>query len=1539
MRTRVSDRKKIIFSFLAILISALGLFYVKPNLFGSAAFYLGTDRSFGSGENAYVNLEGNGTVNYEFRVYKIADPQAFLTKKVKERLVQENNDGAFGNPVALFTRTVDKFRNDFRKVARKEFNSKTRSELKKTLGIDYEKPNEEKTLAIPAILKDQELVATFSVPTVTSFWAYRRIPVPIRDNGVYLVEGVSGSQLAYTILIKSGLNFLVKQSDAETFVYVGRKDSGEPVSDVDLTLFNLENGQAFQTGKTSSDGTYFYKGRSPVKGLVLAHKNGEYSVSDPEFYSSSFYGEGGPRAYMYTDRPVYRPGDTVYFKGIVRNFSQDDYRTISGAGVVAVASEQGETSIPSIPINISGDNGTFSGEFVVPESESTTLGNYSLILNFRDKTFQTEFAVEAYKKPTFLVSVSVPKSNYLQKEEVNALVKARYYYGQPVAGQGVAYRVFRRPKFDYSPVGTINFDASSDYLEQSGQNDKQELVLDGKGKLDSKGQYSISFKPDKSDADSVYTIIASVQSEDMTLDGSASFSVNRSAFFVRISKDNSVYEPGKEAKLTVSLIAYDKTLSEVERQKMVGNRNVDLILYNRDIQFVREANRSKISSLSVMTSASGVGTASFTIPKRGQFVLVAETKDPSGNLTKSETFFWASSVSDSIEIPFKDITLKPGKDIYSVGDTAEILVLSPVSNGHMILTLEGNRIFKKEVVKMKGNALKYAVPITAEMSPNFTLSAVQFSGNDVYKSQVRVVAPPEQKFLKVALESGRKVYRPGDKAEIKLKTTGLGGGGVSAEVSLAIVDEAIYQIKEEKTPNIGTFFYHPRRNNVQTTLASAYKFFGYSENKRLKLALGKKGDSVYSAMKNEDQARDRFKDTSYWNAKVKTGPDGTATVSFNLPDNLTSWRVTAIAITPDTKVGKGQTSFVTKKDLMILGGIPRFIIKGETQKVSATISNQSPSKLPIKVTVKAEGAKIIGNSETTINLEPGQNQSLHFDVQTVVDPKVKSAKISILAAGAGYQDLLKSEIPLKTWGLPKTISDSLGMEEGEHSGVLSLEAPKELGDPRLEVRLSPASLPALRQSLDYLADYPYGCVEQTMSRFYPLLSAQKAGFINERLRKELPKMIDVGLKRVAELQRTDGGFGWFEGGVESDVLMSAYVYRGLAVSQKNGAKVSAPVLNRARAYLYDVLGKGDLSPNVKAYIIFSLSEGGNVEDSIVDGLVKSSAKLNQYGQALLSLTLANKGKKAEASTWFKKGIETSGFGKKPFFKLTSYGKNPRWEEDRIETISALLSAGVRLGEDKVVLSNLASSLLSNRIELAWNNSRDTSAAVLALSEFLSSIRESETPANVEIVLNGTSLKTVILPPKSEQGELYKIPIPSELIRSGPNKVEVLKKDGPVLYATASLYYTDRSKKIQAYSNGIKVKRTYYKLKVDSNDITPVESKTFQPGDLVMVEVSVQKEGDVDSYYQIEDSLLPGFSFLQKDAEYYAGDLKMEYLSRQVYDDKAVFFVGGPTKEFKVRYFIRAEVGGKYKVIPARASLMYYSEVTGASSDDEINVGQ
>ncbi|AOP32627.1 alpha-2-macroglobulin [Leptospira tipperaryensis] len=1520
------------------IVLVLGIAYRFP-ISGSPNFYLGTDRSFGPGEKPYINLEGNGRADYEFRIYKIADPQAFLSKKVKERLIQENNEGAFGNPIALFSRTMDKFERNFRSVARKEFNSSTRSALKDTLGVNYEAPSKEKTLAVSSILPEHELVSTFFVPSVASSWAYRRIPVPVQENGVYLVEGVSGSNIAYTVLVRSGLNFLVKQASSETFVYVARKDTGEPVGDADLNLFSLETGSIFHSSKTASDGTFLYKGNTPVKTLILAKKGGEYAVSDPEFYSSSFYGEGGARAYIYTERPVYRPGDTVYFKGVVRNFNRDDYRIASGAATVSIHSEDGESPLPVIPVSISGDQGTFSGEFQIPNEESIKLGNFTLVLNFQDKTFQTEFSVEAYVKPTFLVTVNVPKSNFLQKEEVNATVKARYYYGQPLSGKEVQFRVFRKPKFDYSPVGKMNFDASADYLEQAGQSDKQELVHSGTGSLDKKGIYSIKFKPNKVEGDSIYTVIASVQSEDLTLDGATSFSVNRSAFFLKMEKDQSVYEPGKESKLTVKLVPYDKTLSEEARKKEIQGRKVELVLYNREIQHSSEGGRSKISKTSATTNASGSADVSFQIPKRGQYIVTAETEDGDGNETKSETFFWASSVSDSIDIPFKDINLKPSKDLYSVGENAEILVLSPISNGHVVLTVEGNRIFKSQVVKMNGNALKYSVKISPEMSPNFTLSAVQFSGSDVYKSQVRIVAPPEEKFIKVDLVSVSKVYRPGDKAEIKLKTTGLGGKAVPAEISVAVVDEAIYQIKEEKIPNIGTFFYHPRRNNVQTTLASSYKFFGYSEEKRLKLALGKKGESGYSAIKNEEQNRDRFKDTSFWNAKVKTSSDGTAVVSFVLPDNLTSWRVTAIAITADTKVGRGQTNFVTKKDLMILGGLPRYILKGESQKVSATISNQTNRKLPVNVTLKMEGLKAIGPETVNINLEPGQNQSVQFTVQAAQDPKIKLAKLNILASGGGVSDSIRSEIPLKVWGSPRVSSDSLGLNRGTGSGILKLNVTKELADPHLEIRLSPATLPALKQSLEYLADYPYGCVEQTMSRFYPLLSAQKAGFINSRIQKELPKMIDVGLKRVQALQRSDGGFGWFEGNSESDILMSAYVLKALAISQKNGAKVTSNTIYRARNFLYSSLERGDVSDNVKSHILNALSESGSLENSLVESLYKSESKLNFYAKALLGLTLFNQGKKTEASRLFKKAMEESGFGKTPFLKLASYGKNPNWEEDKIEGLSSLLSLGIRLNENEGVLENLASTILTNRNGYAWNNSRDTSLAVLSLSEYLTVLRETDSSAEIEIKLNGTTLKSATVSPKSEDGELFKIVVANDLIHSGENRVEVIKKDGPVFYATASLFYKDRSKKISSYSNGIQVQRKYFKVKPgsDGSGIDVSESKAFSTGDIVLVELNVSKEGNPDSYFMIEDVLLPGFSFLQRDAEYLSGDRKVEYDSRQIFDDRAVFFTGGPNKDFTVRYFLRAEVGGKYKAIPARAYLMYYPEVTGASSDDEIKV--
>ncbi|HEY1406743.1 MAG TPA: MG2 domain-containing protein, partial [Spirochaetota bacterium] len=984
---------------------------------GSPAFYLGTDRSFGSEERPYVNLEGPGNQEYSFRIYRVSNPDDFFVKSVKGRLVKQGGDEGYGNAIALFKESLGFFKNDFRTIARAELNSNTRSQARKATGVDLDERLSSYNRALPVFLTGHKLISTFSIPKGKEAWEYRRVPMPVKENGVYLIEGVSAKSVSHTVIVKSNITFVTKLSDSDTLVFIARRDSGTPVEKADVKIYKTYSDKAIASG-VAEKGIFAYKGKTPAKSLIVVKKNGEYAVSDPDFYAKSFYGEGGVRAFIYTDRPVYRPGDQVFFKGIVRNFSSDEYAVTSGVGSVDVSTEKGDAVATGIKVSVSPDNGTFEGTFSVPNDDDPYLGTYNVVLSYNGKSYSTEFGVDAYKKPPFLVKVSTAKRVFIGKEKITASVSARFYYGSPVSGEQVRYRVFRKKKYDFSPVGSLPFFAEAAEYLGMGSNAASDLVADGSGKLSAQGTYELSVTPDKVDDDYTYTIIADVTTADATLSGSAAVSVNRSAFFIRALKELSVYAPGDTVKFEAKLIPFDTLLDSADKKALVEKRSVRATLYTRSFYNIsQEAKREKVDSNDAITDASGTARFSFKLPKKGHYIIVLTTKDPSGAETTTETPLWASGKSDSIDVPFKNVTLKSSKDLYSVGEDAEILIMSPSADGTLFVTLEGNRIIGSEIVKLTGNTCRYRVHITPAMAPNFTVSVTQFAHDEVYKSEIKIVAPPREKFLSVKISPAKKEYKPGDTAEITIDTLNDKEKGVSAEVSVAVVDEAIYQIREDGNPNIATYFYHPRTNNVGTVFSSAYRFFGYAEEKRLKLALNAKKNSALAALKEDDsKSRERFKDTTFWSAKVKTDVQGRAVIKVPLAENITTWRVTAIAVTSDTKVGQGKTQFLSRKRLMVQAGTPRFMMHNDAQVVVANVTNLTESKMDVSVNASVEGGVFDGASAQKVTVDAGKSAPVYFTVRPSNDPSVSNAAVEFRVKGGELSDGVKTRVPLIFYG-------------------------------------------------------------------------------------------------------------------------------------------------------------------------------------------------------------------------------------------------------------------------------------------------------------------------------------------------------------------------------------------------------------------------------------------------------------------------------------------------------------------------------------------
>ncbi|MGL4370067.1 MAG: alpha-2-macroglobulin family protein, partial [Spirochaetota bacterium] len=781
---------------------------------------------------------------------------------------------------------------------------------------------------------------------------------------------------------------------------------------------------------------------------------------------------------------------------------------------------------------------------------------------------------------------------------------------------------------------------------------------------------------------------------------------------------------------------------------------------------------------------------------------------------------------------------------------------------------------------------------------------------------------------------------PGETAEIEILTLNSSQKGVSSEVSVAVVDEAIYQIREDQNPALATFFYHPRVNNVSTVFSAAYRFFGYSEEKRLQLALNAKQNPALAALKEEEsRSRERFKDTTYWSAKVTTNAAGRAVVKVPLAENITTWRVTARAVTSDTKVGQAKTTFIAKKYLMMNAGLPSYMIRGNMHTVVANVTNLTEKEMSADVTALVKGAKISGAGSGKITVGAGKTEQVYFELTPSESPDTAQCMIDLQVKGNGLSDGSRHLIPLRFFGRESVIPAMIRCAPGADVRTASIVMPAKFENAGLTLRLSAGSGEALKQSLDYLADYPYGCIEQTMSRFMPLLAAKQAGYINAKLKNELPAMTEKGIKLIREHLNDDGGFGWY-GETGSDPMMSAYVYRGLVTAVNLDSSIDKYAPNRTRYYLYSALDRGIQTPFSKAYILFCLSEGGKLKPSMADSLVKDTKREGIYTRALTALVLINQGQKDKAQGIMQECIAEYKKSQNP---AELFQDKESWDSDPVEGISALLTAAVRLGSYPEISEQLASDLVALRNGMAWKNSRDTAWAVLALSEKLKKYKESGESSSLTISVNGTSPLSVRVSSAEVEAGTTVITVPAALLKSGANEIKVEKNGGGSVYAAVMASCTDRSGQLSSLSNGFRIERSYYKVDAETTDdgidLSLKEALSFKAGDLVMVALRISKRSGSGEYLMVEDAIPPGFSVVKQDGDYYSNAVAKEYSQRQVYDDRAAFFIRGPSSGAVVRYFLRADIPGSYKSLPAGVSLMYYPDVNGSTSDTHLEVAK
>src|SRR5256885_10414975 len=395
-----------------------------------------------------------------------------------------------------------------------------------------------------------------------------------------------------------------------------------------------------------------------------------------------------------------------------------------------------------------------------------------------------------------------------------------------------------------------------------------------------------------------------------------------------------------------------------------------------------------------------------------------------------------------------------------------------------------------------GRSIVIDVAIDRRYEPNVYLDVSFVKDSDMYSQSQIIAVPARDKMLKLDIVPNKKEFKPRELASYTILARNEDGSpAANTEVSLGIVDEAIYSIQAETAGNIKRDFYGKRYDEVQTSLAIHYTFTGYAGDKPADLAKNKSGYQL-ADFKNESSyaeptIRREFKDPAFWQPDVVTGGDGKATVNFNLPDNLTTWRATARAVTADTHVGSGVQKTIARKDVIMRLEMPRFLTEGDTVTISGVVHNFLKSDKSTKISLDLNGAQMLDSPAQTVTIRANGEHRVDWRVQAN-----QVGKLTLLAKALTdtESDAVEMSMEIVPHGLKQTAGSTTTFMQDQADQTISLDLPAraDVQARNLRIEASPSIAGALFGALDYLTSFPYGCTEQTMSSFLPNIVVAQA---------------------------------------------------------------------------------------------------------------------------------------------------------------------------------------------------------------------------------------------------------------------------------------------------------------------------------------------------------------------------------------------------------------------------------------------------------------
>ncbi len=1488
-------------------------------------FSLTSTRTFGTNEEPSINLSGVNVAAVQIRVYHVNNPVSFFTD------LEDAHSFGGTYPRRQGKRSWLEIIHDWKRGLRRDIRSNLRGQFTESPSAHFSEPKEEEDnakqppatketyFAQAPVLNKEQLVLSFIQP-VSQQDRWNSLPVPIRvkDEGVYLVEAVNRNLRAYTILTVSNMVLISKVGKTELLTYLANRQSGEPISGA--TVQDVSRHSSSTSLQSDSDGiaTMHLTGEHSDTLRVIAVKGNQVAFSDLNTYNG-FGGKQAWSGYIYTDRPVYRPGDTVHFRGILRRQAVVGYQTPASESVnVQITDPDGKAVFQkSLTTN---SNGVIHAEF--PLEKSSSLGSFYIQVQADQSNMTGNFDVQEYKKPEYEVHVTPEKPRVLQGETVKAVIDSRYYFGEPVAGAKVEYSIHRsRYWFWYDS----DEDVSSEDAETSDNNGPSGDEIDkGEGTLDSDGKMTISVETSVSDnhQDYNYRIEAGVTDKaGREISGTGWLLATYGTFTVSIEPTNYFATPGSVTSFKVSARDYDH--KPVVTSVHVRSGSWD---------WNKHEMQGATTQTDVTTGDDGTASASVMMPATGGEIRVEASANAGGRTVQGYTFVWAPQTGYDWGFHDQhDVKIVADQKTYKKGDKAKILIITGKEGTPVLVTVEGRDLRSHHLLRAKGATAEFEYEVSADDEPGFFVSAEYIRDGALYLGQKRISVPPVDHHLDLKVSTDKPTYLPGQTASYDILATGPDGKpAANADLSLGVVDEAIYAIKPDETPEILSFFYGREYDMVLSETSLDYEFSGEAGTRRMQLAM-MRGATKLAQLKPEQLVKPKirkiFPDTAFWESDLTTDASGHAKAQVPFPDSLTTWRATVRGGAGDV-FGSQTAKVIVRKNLILRLAVPRFFVQGDEVVISAIVHNYLQDAKKARVGVHLEGLEILSGN-------PTQDVEIASKAEAKVDWRVKAsqvanAKITGEALTNEESDALELSLPVHPPGIRLSEGHSGSIaNSGKQSVSLSFPSSAVTGSRSLSIRLSPSVAGSIFGALDYLTAFPYGCVEQTMSSFLPNIMVEKSirelGLKKTVDEDALHEKIQAGLDRLYNFEHSDGGWGWWETD-ETHPFMTAYVVAGLSEARADGVKVDDAAINKGAQWLVKNLEQDD-APDLRAYMVYALAMANEPNPSAVEKVYSDRSKLSPYGLALLGLTLesAKDSRAGEIAQKLQKLVkEEEAEASWPAMRDEMLDFEADITPESTAYVMKFLSHET---PKSPLLPKAALWLVNHRDEgYWWSSTKQTAMVIYGLVDYLKATNELHPNLSARVLVNGQKVAEQNLTEDSPE-----IVIDESKLQPASNTVQIESSGtGRLYYSVTGIHYSNDAHLEKAGTISLNLLRDYFRMvptKTDGKfvyDLQPLDGAVSQ-GEMIAVRLTLT--GSDWRYLLVEDPIPAGTEFIEKDNLYEINNKppwwRYWFSRRELHDDHMAIFDRFFYEQQKQYFYLLKVVNpGTFHVSPARVQPMY-----------------